>query len=237
MNRKLAISIAASLAAAPLLLASSANAETCIPSDAQTVVVPAVTEVVIVVDIPGIPETLADPVWHTYKGKFDGEGSPSADDSKWKANEGNPQSENHAFENHTPGVPYFVSGPGNGNPGDGNGKGDWFMWTQTVIPAVEAVTHTEIRVVTPESETEIPAVVCPVVTPEPPVVTEPTPTPVVVPDPSDGDDGELLPPVSIEPQIGELPATGADETVAIVLAGLGLIALGGAAYYMFGRRD
>jgi hypothetical protein len=80
----------------------------------------------------------ADQVWHTYTGNWKQEGAPSPDDPNWHATSGNPQSENHAFENHTPNVPYFVSHNDSGN-------GDWFLWRATFVPGRDAVYRTEYR--------------------------------------------------------------------------------------------
>lgn len=89
--------------------AIATNPEPCVPTEAQW----------------------TNEVWHTWTGGPVPEGvTPAANSEHWNATSGNPQSANHAFENHTPNVPYFVSHGGSGN-------GDWFLWTATWVDATE----------------------------------------------------------------------------------------------------
>jgi|SoiMethySBSTD1v2_1073268.scaffolds.fasta_scaffold72544_4 hypothetical protein len=84
-----------------------------------------------------------DQQWWNFNGNakdFGPGNAPPADDGGWHANNGNPQSGNHAFESHTPDQPYFVDA--------GNGRADWFRWTATFVPGnpgQQELTHEEFR--------------------------------------------------------------------------------------------
>ena len=75
-------------------------------------------------------------VWHVYAGNNNSDVAPALDDSHWQATGADPQSANHAFENHTPNVPYSVD--------KANGRGsDWFLWTATFVEGQEEISHSE----------------------------------------------------------------------------------------------
>lgn len=148
-----------------------------------------------VIDVPGKPD---DRVWWVLKGKnWDGDGTPPADHESWKQQ---PNLPNENSQHSYPGE----NGLGNPyQPGQDNGKGDWFRFTGTpaveeqshmvkVIdvpgkpavpgtPAVEEVSHM-VKVIDVPGK---PAKTCPDV----PVVTPPKPKPPVV-----------VPPVTPEPR-------------------------------------
>lgn len=175
----------------------------CVPSPAvpaveevshmKTVVVtPAVEEVSHmekVIDVPGKPD---DRVWWVLKGKnWNGDGTPPADHESWKQQ---PNLPNENSQHSYPGE----NGLGNPyQPGQDNGKGDWFRFTGT--PAVEEQSHMEkvidvegkdavtkqVKVIDVEHKPGKPAKTCPDV----PVVTPPKPKPPVV-----------VPPVTPEPR-------------------------------------
>ena len=91
-----------------------------------------------VVDQQSTEDAWTNPVWHVYAGNNNSDTPPALADSHWQATGGNPQSGNHAFENHTPNVPYSVD--------NANGRGsDWFLWTATFVPGQELVTHQEFK--------------------------------------------------------------------------------------------
>jgi len=77
---------------------------------------------------PATDDEWIDRVWHNYTGNQPPPNEPPAlNDPKWHALPADPQSENHAFEAHTPNVPYNVSN-------ENNGRGAWFLWTATLVP-------------------------------------------------------------------------------------------------------
>ena len=91
-----------------------------------------------VVDQEASGESWTNQVWHVYAGNNNSDTAPSVDDSRWQATGADPQSENHAFENHTPNVPYSVD--------KANGRGsDWFLWTATFVPGQAEVSHQEYK--------------------------------------------------------------------------------------------
>ena len=91
-----------------------------------------------VVDQESTEDAWTNPVWHVYAGNNNSDTPPALADSHWQGTGGNPQSGNHAFENHTPNVPYSVD--------NANGRGsDWFLWTATFVPGQELVTHQEFK--------------------------------------------------------------------------------------------
>ena len=91
-----------------------------------------------VVDRESTEDAWTNPVWHVYAGNNNSDTPPALADSHWQATGGHPQSGNHAFENHTPNVPYSVD--------NANGRGsDWFLWTATFVPGQELVTDQEFK--------------------------------------------------------------------------------------------
>jgi hypothetical protein len=91
-----------------------------------------------VTDQEATEDAWTNQVWHVYAGNNNSDDAPSLNDSHWQATGGGPQSENHAFENHTPDVPYSVD--------RANGRGsDWFLWTATFVSGQDLVTHQEFK--------------------------------------------------------------------------------------------
>lgn len=87
--------------------------------DHKSIVVPAV---------PATSDVWTNKTWHNYTGNQPSSNQPpSLGDPKWHSVPADPQSQNHAFESHTPNVPYNVS---NGH----SGRGSWFLWTATLVP-------------------------------------------------------------------------------------------------------
>ncbi|MEZ5092068.1 hypothetical protein [Nocardioides sp.] len=103
-------------------------------------------------EIAATPDTWVDRVWHVYAGNNSSDVAPPVDDPHWQATGADPQSANHAFENHTPNVPYSV------DRANDHGS-DWFLWTATLVPgtaAQEGVAHQEFvfeRTVTTADQT------------------------------------------------------------------------------------
>jgi hypothetical protein len=104
-----------------------------------------------VVDSEPTEDAWTNMVWHVYAGNNNSDDPPAVDDPHWQATGGDPQSENHAFENHTPNVPYSVDAA--------NGRGsDWFLWTATFVPGQEEVTHQEFVFALDHAAVECPGV-------------------------------------------------------------------------------
>ena len=101
--------------------------------------------------IPGTEDSWIDQQWHVWPGGPipNSDPDPSPTDASWQPVPADPNGP-HAFELHTPNVPYDVSS------GE-SGLASWFLWTATFVPGTPehviehpAVTHDETTTVVDE---------------------------------------------------------------------------------------
>lgn len=204
-NKLAALAVAATLAVTGVTVSvASASATnnrdtTCVPSPEipatpGTPEVPAVPSTPEIPAVPATPDHWENTVWHNYTGNDkayppDGPG-PALDDPNWHALPAEPNGV-HAFELHTPNVPYNVSN-------DDKGRGSWFLWTGTFVPgtpgtpAVPATPGTPAVPAVPGTPA-VPAVTCPETPTETPTTPPTTPeTPESTPTPQPPKDVQVI---------------------------------------------